>query len=78
MATSITIRNVPQRVRDELAARAASAGLSLQELLRSELIELAQRPSAAMLVARVRARKDATGSRLSAKRIVELRDRDRR
>jgi plasmid stability protein len=39
MATSITIRNVPEEVRDELASRAALAGRSLQEHLRSELIE---------------------------------------
>jgi plasmid stability protein len=39
--TSITIRNVPDEVRDELAARARLSGRSLQEYLRSELIRLA-------------------------------------
>ena len=43
--TSITVRNVPDDVRDELAARAARAGRSLQEHLRVELIQLASRPS---------------------------------
>jgi plasmid stability protein len=75
---SITIRNVPDQARDELAARAASSGRSLQEYLRSELIELARRPDAATLMARVREQKEATGSRLSAAQILRHRDADRR
>jgi plasmid stability protein len=75
---SITIRDVPDDVRDELAARAALAGRSLQEHLRAELIELARRPSAAVLIERIRARKAATGSRLSAERIARHRSEDRR
>lgn len=38
--STITIRNVPRVVRDRLAARAADAGLSLEEFLREELVEL--------------------------------------
>ncbi len=76
--TSITVRNVPDEVRDELAARAARAGRSLQEHLRAELIELASKPTVDELVATVRARKQATGSRLSAPRILAHRDEDRR
>ncbi|MDQ3345434.1 MAG: hypothetical protein M3473_03950 [Chloroflexota bacterium] len=75
--TSITVRNVPDEVRDELAARAARAGRSLQEHLRAELIELASKPTVDELVATVRARKQATGSRLSATRILAHRDEDR-
>ncbi len=78
MTTSITIREVPDEVRDELAARAARAGRSLQEHLRLELIELARKPSAEALLERVRARKESTRSRLTASRIVRLRDEDRR
>lgn len=78
MATSITVRNVPDDVRDELASRAAVAGRSLQEHLRAELIELARKPSVDALMARVRARKEATGSRLPAEKILAYRDRDRR
>jgi antitoxin FitA len=78
MATNVTIRNVPDDVRDELAARAASAGRSLQEHLLAELTELARKPSAAAVLARIRARKSATGSKLSAKEIIRLRDADRR
>jgi plasmid stability protein len=78
MATNVTIRDVPDEVRDELAARAALSGRSLQEHLRAELIELARRPSAAVLLARVRARKSSTQTRLSTEQILKQRDRDRR
>ena len=76
--TTITIRNVPESVRDELAARAARAGRSLQEHLLRELVELAARPSIDTLLDRVRARKEATGSSLDAAQILEFRDQDRR
>jgi plasmid stability protein len=78
MATSITIRDVPDEVRDELASRARLAGRSLQEHLRAELIALAERPSAEVLMARVRERKRLAGTRLPARRILAYRDRDRR
>ncbi len=74
---SITVRNVPGDVRDELASRAARAGRSLQEHLRAELIEMASKPTVDELVATVRARKQATGSRLSAAQIIAHRDEDR-
>lgn len=75
---SITIRNVPNAVRDELAARAARAGRSLQEHLRAELIEFARKPSVDDLLARARARTSATGARLPARRILAHRDAERR
>lgn len=75
---SITIRGVPDDVRDELAARARRSGRSLQEYLRSELVVLAERPEPEELLARVRDRKQHTGSRLSADRILEHRDHGRR
>ncbi len=78
MATAITIRDVPDDARDELASRAASSGRSLQEYLRSQLIELARRPDAQVLLERVRDRKQRTGSRLSAESILGYRDADRR
>lgn len=78
MATSITIRDVPDETRDELAARAALTGRSLQEYLRSRLVELARQPEAEALVARIRARKSATDSTLSAERILSHLDEDRR
>ncbi|MCB9920210.1 MAG: hypothetical protein H6832_17545 [Planctomycetes bacterium] len=77
MATTLTIRNVPEQVRDELASRAALAGKSLQEYVLAFVIELARKPSVDAWMDRVRARKIATGSKLSAASILEHRDRER-
>ena len=78
MTTSITVRDVPDDVRDELAARAHRTGRSLQSYLRSELIELARKPDPAVLMAEVHDRKQRTGTRLPADRILAHRDTDRR
>jgi len=78
MATSITIRNVPDETRDELAARAARSGRSLQEYLRGEMIGLASRIDIDTLLARVEARKRASESTLSPEKIIEHRDAARR
>ena len=75
---SITVRDVPTDVRDELAGRAAKSGRSLQEFLRSELVELATRPSPADLMSRVREQKRQLGSRLDAALILAHRDAGRR
>ena len=75
--TSITIRNVPEPVRDELASRAALAGRSLQEHLLAELVDLVRYPSVEALVMKIRARKEATGSALSVDQILAHRDADR-
>jgi hypothetical protein len=45
MTIQINIRDVPEKVRDELASRAAMQGKSMQEFLRAELERLAARPS---------------------------------
>jgi plasmid stability protein len=78
MGAAITIRDVPEQVRDELAARAARAGKSLQEYLRGMLIESAARPPVADVIARARARVEATGVRIEAESILAARDADRR
>lgn len=57
MPVTITVRAVPDEVRDELAARAARAGQSLQEFLSAELAALAARPS--LIEAVLQARRDA-------------------
>ena len=77
MAT-ITVRDVPDETRDELAARAARGGRSLQEYLRLHLVELGHRPDPEALAARVRNRKRSTGIRVSAESILADRDTDRR
>lgn len=78
MPVAITIRDVPDDVRDDLAARAARAGKSLQEYLRGMLIESTSRPPLEDVIARARARVAATGSRVDAATILEARDADRR
>ena len=78
MATSITIRDVPAETHAELSARAASAGQSLQEYLRSQLVEIARLPEVASLMAAVHARKQNAQHRLPPERIAGYRDTDRR
>ena len=74
----MTIRDVPDHTRDVLAARAARAGMSLQEYVRAELNELADRPSPDEFWERVRHRVRTTGTQLPAEFILEARDLDRR
>lgn len=78
MTVSITVRDVPDEVRDELAARAALTGRSLQEYLRSTLVDIVARPDVEVLLTRVRLHKAATGSMLPADAILALKDEDRR
>jgi hypothetical protein len=78
MAIQITIRDVTERVRDELASRAALQGKSMQEYLRSELERLATRPSVESWLEQVRKRKRAADTRVSASQILRNRDADRR
>jgi plasmid stability protein len=54
MARSITIRNVPDDVVDELSARARRSGRSMQEYLRSELVKAAAQPDINEWLDRVR------------------------
>lgn len=78
MSVQITIRDVPDAVRDELAARAALAGKSMQEYLRAELERLAARPPVEKVLERIRERKVTAGTRLSPEEILARRDADRR
>ena len=78
MGVAITVRDVPDEVRDELAARAARAGQSLQEYLRGFLVDAVAKPSAADVIARARARVSATCARVDAATILAARDAERR
>jgi plasmid stability protein len=78
MTIQITIRDVPEKVRDELASRAALQGKSMQEYLRAELERMAARPSVDSWLEQVRKRKRASGTRVSATQIVQQRNADRR
>ncbi|RAV18202.1 hypothetical protein DQP55_01630 [Mycolicibacterium sp. GF69] len=75
---AITIRDIPDDVRDELAIRAARSGKSLQEYLRGMLVETAAKPTVQDVLARARARVAATGSRLDAATILADKDADKR
>jgi plasmid stability protein len=76
MPVAVTVRNVPDQVRNELASRAAAKGWSLQEFLLSELIRLSERPNNAELIARARERLAGGGPTLE--QILTARDEDRR
>jgi antitoxin FitA len=78
MATTMTIRHVPEEVRNELAARAARTGRSLQEFMLDDIVRLASKPSVVDLVADVRERKRRSGRRVGRDAILADRDADRR
>lgn len=78
MSVTITIRDVPDPVRAELAARAAQAGQSMQEYLRAMLVERVSRPSVDDVIARARARVDTTGSLVDTRATLDARDAGRR
>ena len=78
MATSITIPEMPDETRDELAARAAATGRSLQEFLRAQRIELGSRPDPLVWLARLRERKQDKAVRVTAEEILDQRDANRR
>ena len=77
MAVKITIRNVPEDIRDKLAVQAAQNRQSMQEYLLSELEQVASRPSNEELLERIRRRVEASGTRVSAADILAARDADR-
>jgi plasmid stability protein len=75
---AVTIRDVPDGVRDELAARAAREGQSLQEYLRTLLVNVAEKPTVGEVLARARARVEATGVRLDSAATIAAKDADRK
>lgn len=78
MTTSVTVRNVPEDVRNELAAKAARRGQSLQAYLLDTLTEVSTRPDQDELIERIKQRKQAFGTDLKAQAILAARDSDRR
>ena len=71
---SISVRDVLDAARDELASRAARSGRSLQAYLRQELIDLASRPDPDALARRIIERKQRASTTLPAATIIEHRD----
>ena len=77
MPVAVTVRHVPDDVRNKLAARAALKGWSLQEFLLHELIDLSHRPDRAALIANLRSQIPA-GQTFTAQEIVAAVNADRR
>lgn len=75
---SITIRDVPEETRDELAARARATGRSLQEYLLAELQRLAGKPSVDEWLARVQERKRRFPVHMTREQILEALDVERK
>ncbi len=78
MSVQITIRDVPETVRDELASRAALQRQSMQEYLRCELERIASRPTLQAWFQKVRERKDAAGTRVTPSKILRAVAADRK
>ncbi|MDE0075133.1 MAG: hypothetical protein OXN92_12330 [Gammaproteobacteria bacterium] len=78
MSVQITIRGVPEDVRDKIAARAAAKGQSMQEYLRGELVRLAAKPSIEEWLRDVRAHKRAMKNSVTTEEILRARDADRK
>ncbi len=76
--TQLTIRSVPEDVRDTLASRAAARRQSMQEFILGELERIAAAPSIEEWLDGVRLRKAASGTRISAADILQARDEDRK
>jgi len=74
---AITIRNVPEDVRNELAARAARSGRSMQEYLLSELCSVARNKTRDEWLEEVRSRVARSTARVSANEIVRAVREDR-
>lgn len=73
MAKSVQIRDVPDDVHATLKARAAAAGMSLSEYLRSELVRTASRPTVAEVLARAAARPGGVPTKVIVETIREMR-----
>ena len=78
MSVQITIRGVPEDVRDKIAARAAAKGQSMQEYLRGELVRLVAKPSIEEWLRDVRAHKRAMKNSVTTEEILRARDADRK
>lgn len=74
MGTLVQIRDVPKDVHRTLKSRAAAAGVSLSEYLRTVLARTAARPTPAELAARIEARGAAQLDQPSEVAVRHLRD----
>ena len=77
MGVQITIRDIPEEVRDRLKVRAASRGQSMQQFLRGELKRLVTKPAVHEWLADVHSRKRLSNNRVTTESILQARDADR-
>ena len=75
MGVLVQIRDVPEPVHRALKARAAAAGMSFSEYLRTVLERTADRPTPEELAARIRARGVVARDEPSERSVRRLRDR---
>lgn len=75
MSAMIQIRNVPDAIHRRLKSRAALAGMSLSDYLLCEIREMAERPSAEELRARLERRSRVAPSVSPAEVVRAERDR---
>ncbi len=78
MTVSMTIRDIPDDVRNELAARAARQGQSLQEYMRGAIIDFAWRPNNADVLAQAREHARSLSHRITMDDILDDLHADRR
>ncbi len=74
MPKAIQIRDVPDDIHAVLRARAAEAGMSMSEYLRSELIKLAEKPTLAEVLAIIATREGGARRSEIVRVIREMRD----
>ena len=79
MPKVIQVRNIPDDVHRRLKVRAAEEGRTLSELVRGELIELAERPTLDEVLERIASREPVKAGESAAKAVRGARaERDRR
>jgi antitoxin FitA len=74
---SITVRDVPQHVRDALAAKAAGRGQSMQQYLLGELIRLSHQRTNREIIERAQERARRLGISVTTEQILRARDEGR-
>ena len=78
MAVQITIREVPDAVRNQLAARAARRGQSMQQFLAQTLEDIASLPSIEELMEEVERRQALGQEDVPVRSILDALDADRK
>lgn len=66
MSKVIQVRDIPDDVHRALKVRAAEQGRTLSELVRAELVEVARRPTLAMMLERLGERETAGAGEAAA------------